>query len=100
MRIRGLPEARDDLREAVAYYRHIKPPAIGKLLAERVLAAFKQAVGSVQTMPLSRPEHPDVRQLPVPRVLHDQGSGHRGGRVEYATRDYADRIAKRTAGVK
>ncbi|HEV3194229.1 MAG TPA: hypothetical protein VGY54_27175 [Polyangiaceae bacterium] len=51
---RVLPEARTDLREAIRHYRAIKPPAVGKELAARVLDAFKQAVQSVEAMPLSR----------------------------------------------
>jgi hypothetical protein len=44
MSVRVLPKARGDLREAIRHYRAIKPPAIGKQLAGRVLDAFKQAM--------------------------------------------------------
>jgi hypothetical protein len=60
MAIRVLPEARSDLGDAIRHYRAVKPPAVGKQLATRVLDAFKQAVASVESMPLSRPEHPDI----------------------------------------
>jgi hypothetical protein len=36
MPTRVLPEARDDLREAIKYYRNIKPAVLGKRLATRV----------------------------------------------------------------
>jgi hypothetical protein len=44
MAIRVLPEAVDDLREAVRYYRNIKPPTVGRQLAARVFASFKRAM--------------------------------------------------------
>jgi hypothetical protein len=48
MASRVLPEARADLREAIRHYRAVKPPALGKQLAARVLDAFKQAVRSIE----------------------------------------------------
>lgn len=108
MATRVLPDARDDLREAIRYYRNIKPPVLGKQLAARMMAAFKEAVVRAASMSLGHPEHPDIA----------------GGRyvmfdgfpyilfytvlerdvvvvaVEYATRDYVDRIARRTQGAR
>ena len=100
MATRVLPEARDDLREAVRYYRNVKPPVLGKQLATRVMTSFKEAVGLVAAMPLSRPEHPDI---PGARYVMFQGFPYMvfytvvdGDvvvvAVEYATRDYVDRI--------
>ena len=60
MATRILPEARDDLRNAIRYYRNIKPPTLGKQLAARVMAAFKKVVSFVERVPLGRPEHPDI----------------------------------------
>jgi hypothetical protein len=60
MSFRVLPEARGDLREAIRHYRAVKPPAIGKRLAARVLDSFNQAIASVEAMPLSRPVHSDI----------------------------------------
>lgn len=108
MATRVLPEARDDLREAVRYYRNVKPPVLGKQLAARVMAAFKEAVGLVATMPLSRPEHPEI---PDARYVLFQGFPYIlfytvvdkdvvVVAVEYATRDYVDRITKRTQGAR
>jgi hypothetical protein len=87
MAVRVLPEARDDLREAVRYYRGIKLPAVGKQFAGRVLASFKRAVASVALRPLSRPVHGKDRVVVS---------------VEYATRDYVDRVNRRAgaAGTK
>ncbi len=45
MAIRGLPEARIDLREVIG--RAIKPPAVRKELATRMLTAFNRAVASL-----------------------------------------------------
>jgi len=61
MAIRLLPEARDDLRDAIRYYRDIAPPALGRRLAARMFEAFKNALRAVEAMPLSRPEHADTR---------------------------------------
>lgn len=96
MATRVLPEAHDDLREAIRYYRNVKPPVLGKQLAARVMAAFKEAAGLVAAMPLSRPEHPDI---PGARYVLFQGFPYMlfytvidGDvvvvAVEYATRDY------------
>ena len=108
MAVRVLPEARDDLREAVRYYRKIKPPSVGRHLAERVLGAFKAAVESIASMPRSRPVHPD---LPNVRYVALRGFPYLAfytvkGRhivvvsVKYATRDYVDRVGKRGDGAK
>ena len=106
MATRVLPEARDDLRDAIRYYRNVKPPVLGKQLATRVMAAFKEAVGLIAAMPLSRPEHPDI---PGARYVMFHGFPYMlfytvvdGDvvviAVEYATRDYVDRITRRTEG--
>ena len=106
MATRVLPEARDDLREAIRYYRNVKPPVLGKQLATRVMAAFKESVAL--TMPLSRPEHPDIRGA---RYVLFPGFPYLlfytlvdGDvvvvAVEYATRHYVDRIARRTQGAR
>jgi plasmid stabilization system protein ParE len=103
MAARVLPEAGDDLREAVRYYRNVRPPALGKQLAARVLGAFKEAAALADSMPLSRPEHPDV---PGARYVILQGFPYMlfytvldGDvvivAVEYATRDYVERLARR-----
>lgn len=108
MATRILPEARDDLLGAIRYYRNVKPPVLGKQLATRVMAAFKEALSRVAAMPLSRPEHPDI---PAARYVMFRGFPYMlfytvidGGvvvvAVEYATRDYADRIAGRTRGAR
>jgi plasmid stabilization system protein ParE len=108
MATRVLPEARDDLTEAVRYYRDIKPPMLGKRLATRLMTSFKGAVGLVATMPLSRPEHPDIAGA---RYIMLQGFPHMIFytafdtdviviAVEYATRDYVDRINNRTQGAQ
>lgn len=104
MAIRVLPEARDDLREAVRYYRNVSPPALGKELAGRVLAAFRHAITSVEAMPLSRPEHPDIpgaryvifRRFPYLAFYTVKGGDIVVVSIEYATRDYIERVAKRT----
>jgi plasmid stabilization system protein ParE len=98
-----LPEARTDLREAIRHYRAIKPPAAGKELAARVLDAFKQAVQSVEAMPLSRPEHPDIpgarwvlfQDFPYIAFYTVKDSEVVVVAVEYATRDYVDRVTNR-----
>jgi len=108
MPTRVLPEARDDLREAIRYYRNVKPPVLGKQLATRVMAAFKEAVGLIAAMPLSRPEHPDI---PGARHVLFQGFPYMvfytvvdGAAVvvavEYVTRDYVERITRRTQGAR
>jgi len=107
MATRVLPEARDDLREAVRYYRDVRPPALGKQLAARIMAAFKSAVLQIEAMRLGRPEHPDI---PGARYVMFEGFPYLAFytvngddvvivAVEYATRDYVDRISKRTEGV-
>jgi len=60
MTTRVLPEARDDLRNAIRYYRSVNPPVLGKELAVRVMGAFREALEIVTAMPLGRPEHPDI----------------------------------------
>jgi len=108
MTSRILPEARDDLREAVRYYREIKPPALGKHLATRMTTAFKDAVGRAASMSLGRPEHPEI---PGARYVMLEGFPYMlfytvidqdivVVAVEYATRDYVDRIARRTQGTR
>ncbi len=102
MATRVLPDARDDLREAVRYYRNIKPPVLGKQLATRMMAAVVRAA----SMSLGRPEHPDI---PGARYVMFEGFPYMlfytvlerdvvVVAVEYATRDYVDRIAQRTQG--
>jgi plasmid stabilization system protein ParE len=106
--IRVLPEARDDLREAVRYYRDIKPPAVGKNLAARVLSSFKQAMESVGGMPLSRPEHPDIpgvryaifEGFPYMAFYTLKGEDVVVVSVEYATSDYVERVAQRVDKAK
>lgn len=108
MATRILPEARDDLRNAVRYYRNIKPPALGKQLAARVMAAFKKAVGFVERVPLGRPEHPDIsgaryvlfEDFPYMAFYMINGDDVIIVAVEYATRDYVDRVTKRTEAAK
>jgi plasmid stabilization system protein ParE len=106
MATRVLPQARDDLRNAIRYYRNVKPPVLGKQLADRVMAAFREAVELIAAMPLGRPEHPDI---PDARYVIFNGFPYlafytiKDGDVvivaiEYATRDYVARIAKRTEG--
>jgi plasmid stabilization system protein ParE len=108
MATRVLPEARDDLRTAVRYYRDIKPPVLGKQLAVRMMAAFKEAVGYAASMSLARPEHPE---LPGARYVMFQGFPYMlfytvlerdvvVVAIEYATRDYVDRIAQRIQGAR
>ena len=105
---RILPEARDDLRGAIRYYRNVKPPVLGRQLAARVMAAFKEAIRLIASMPLSRPEHSDI---PGARYVMFQAFPYMmfytvidGGvvvvAVEYATRDHVDRIAGRTRGAR
>jgi plasmid stabilization system protein ParE len=103
MAVRVLPEARDDLRDAIRHYRAVHPPAVGKQLAARVLDAFKNAIASVESMPLSRPEHPDIpgaRWVLLERFPYMAFYTTREGEVvvvalEYASRDYIDRVASR-----
>jgi plasmid stabilization system protein ParE len=103
MASRVLPEARADLREAIRHYRAVKPPALGKQLAARVLDAFKQAVRSIEEMPLAQPEHPDIpgarwalfRDFPYIAFYTVKGSDVVVVAVEYATRDYVDRVTNR-----
>lgn len=108
MTTRFLPEARDDLRRAIRYYREVKPPALGKQLAERVMSAFTEAIGLVASMPLSRPEHPGI---PGARYVPFQGFPYIAFyavvgedvvvvAVEYATRDYVDRVTRRSQGAR
>jgi plasmid stabilization system protein ParE len=103
MAVRVLPEARGDLREVIRHYRSINPPALGKGLAGRVLDAFRRAVESVESMPLSRPEHPDIadaRWVLLERFPYIAFYTVKDGdvvvvAVEYASRDYVERIANR-----
>lgn len=107
MATRVLPDARDDLREAVRYYRNIKQPVLGKQLATRMMAAFKECVRAA-SMSLGRPEHPDI---PGARYVMFEGFPYMlfytvferdvvVVAVEYATRDYIERIARRTQGAR
>ena len=106
MAIRILREARDDLRSAVRYYRSVKPPVLGKQLAARLMVAFREALEPIAAMPLGCPEHPEI--LGARYLLFNGFPYHafytvKDGdavvvAVEYATRDYVDRITKRTAG--
>jgi plasmid stabilization system protein ParE len=106
MASRVLPEARADLREAIRHYRSVKPPALGKQLAARVLDAFKQAVQSVEEMALAQAEHPDIpgarwvllRDFPYVAFYTVKGSEMVVVAVEYATRDYVDRVRNRLRG--
>ncbi len=106
MAARILPAARDDLREAIRYYRNVNPPALGKRLAVRVLAAFREAVSLVQSMPRTRPEHPDIpgaryvilAGFPYVVFYTVKESDIIVVAVEYATRDYVERVSKRSAG--
>lgn len=108
MATRVLPEARDDLRSAIRYYRDVKPPALGKQLAARVMAAFREAIRLVAPMPLGRPEHPDIpgaRYVMLGRFPYMAFYTVRDGdvvvvAVEYATRDYVARITKRTEAAR
>jgi plasmid stabilization system protein ParE len=103
MSVRVLPKARSDLREAIRHYRAIRPPAIGKQLAGRVLEAFKHAMASVEAMPLSRPEHPDIvgarwvqlERFPYVAFYTVKDGGVVVVAVEYATRDYVERVEER-----
>ena len=103
MAVRLLPEARDDLREAIRYYRAIPPPATGRQLAARVLASFKDAMRDVELMPLSRPEHPDIPgaryvifcDFPYLAFYTVKSGDVFVVSVEYATRDYVERVAGR-----
>jgi plasmid stabilization system protein ParE len=103
MAIRVLPEARGDLRDAIRHYRAVKPPAVGKQLATRVLDAFKRAVASVASMPFSRPEHPDIpsaRWVLLERFPYMVFYTLREGEmvivaVEYTSRDYIERVLDR-----
>lgn len=104
MATKVLPEARDDLRAALRYYRNVKPPVLGKQLASRMMSAFRDASALIAEMPLGRPEHPDIadaRYVLLQRfpymvfyTLVDRDVIIVA--VEYATRDYVERIAKRT----
>ena len=108
MTIKVLPEAREDLREAVRYYRSIQPPDVGRQLAERVLAAFRQIARQIAEMPLSAPEHPDIagtRFVPVDSFPYLVFYTVKDGNavivsVEYATRDYVARVGRRTTAPK
>ena len=103
MAVHVLPEAREDLGEAVRYYRGIRPAAIGRLLAARVLAAFRDAARSIAEAPFARPEHPDipggrfVQMDPFPYlVFYALEATHVViVAVEHARRDYVVRITKR-----
>jgi plasmid stabilization system protein ParE len=103
MTVRVIPEARVDLREAIRHYRAVKPPAVGKQLAVRVLDAFKHAVRSVETMPLSQPEHPDIRgarwvlfdNFPYIAFYTVKDDNVIVVAVEYASRDYIERVTSR-----
>jgi plasmid stabilization system protein ParE len=106
MATKVLPEARDDLRSTIRYYRNVRPPVLGRQLAARVMAAFKDAVTLAAEMPLARPEHPDIpgaRYVMLPGFPYMAFYAVKDGDVvvvaiEYATRDYVARIAKRTEG--
>ncbi len=108
MATRVLPDARDDLREAVRYYRNIKPPVLGKQLATRMMAAFKEAVVRAASMSLGRPEHPDIpgaryvmfERFPYMLFYTVLERDVVVVAVEYATGDYVDRIARRTQGAR
>jgi|SRR5882672_1433437 len=103
MAVRVVREARTDLRDVLRHYRAVKPPAVGKQLATRVLEAFKQAVVSVEWMPLSRPEHPDIpgaRWVLLARFPYMAFYTVKEAEVvivalEYASRDYIDRVVDR-----
>jgi plasmid stabilization system protein ParE len=103
MAVRVLPEARNDLRDAIGHYRAVHPPAVGKQLAARLLDAFKQAIANVESMPLSPPEHPDIpgaRCVLLERFPYMAFYTMREGEVvviavEYASRDYIDRVVSR-----
>jgi len=98
-----VPEAREDLREAVRHYRSIRPPAVGRLLAVRALAAFREAARSIAETPLGRPEHPDipggrfVQMDPFPYLVFYTVEKAQVVivAVEHARRDYVERITKR-----
>lgn len=100
-----LPEARADLREAIRYYRAIKPPAVGMQLAARVFAAFREAVLSAEAAPRSRPEHPDITGarfvlfpgFPYLAFYTVKGADILVVSVEYATSDYVGRVTQRVA---
>ena len=108
MPIRVLPEAREDLRAAVRYYRAVAPPALGKQLAARVVAAFREAVQGVEEMALSRPEHPDIpgarfvllSKFPYIAFYTVKGDDVIVVSVEYATSDYVARVSKRVEAQK
>lgn len=76
---------------------------LGKELAARVLDAFKKAVASIESMPLSRPEHPDIpgaRWVLLERFPYMTFYTMREGEVvivavEYASRDYIDQVVAR-----
>lgn len=103
MGCRILPEARDELRDAVRYYRAIKPPVVGKQLAQRVLGAFRQAVQRVEATPLARPEHPEIpgvrfvlfTDFPYLAFYTVTGGEIVVIAVEYATSDYVERVERR-----
>lgn len=98
------PDARDDLRDAVRYYRNVAPPALGKQLAHRLMGAFKDCMRAIDQFGATRPEHPDIPgarwvaftgfpYLAFYTVLDD-------GQIvvvsiEYATSDYVDRVTAR-----
>jgi plasmid stabilization system protein ParE len=108
MATRVLPEAREDLRDAVRYYRNVKPPALGKQLAARVMVAFREAVETAAEMALARPEHPDIpgarwvlfKSFPYLVFYTVKDGDVVVVAVEYATRDYVARISQRTEGAK
>ncbi|NOU29826.1 MAG: type II toxin-antitoxin system RelE/ParE family toxin [Polyangiaceae bacterium] len=103
MAVRLLPEARDDLREAVKYYRKVSPPVLGKQLAQRVLAAFRECLEGVASAPNSRPLHPDIpgvrfvglRGFPYIAFYAVHSEDVVVVAVEYATSDYESRVAAR-----
>ena len=103
MAVRLLPEARDDLREAVKYYRKVSPPVLGRQLAQRILAAFHECMKGVASAPNARPLHPDIpgvrfvafRGFPYIAFYAVQSEDVVVVAVEYATSDYTRRVAAR-----
>ena len=100
------PDARDDLREAAAYYRSIPPPTVGKALALRFLDAFRACTRTIEALGAGRAEHPDIAgahflafggfpYLAFYTVTSD-GTSYVVS-IEYATSDYVERVSKRKA---
>ncbi|MGH7294649.1 MAG: type II toxin-antitoxin system RelE/ParE family toxin [Polyangiaceae bacterium] len=107
MAVRVLADARDDLRDAAAYYRAIPPPRVGRQLAARVVRAFNLALAGIAAMPLSRQEHPDlpgVRWVQLPTLPYlafylVDGADVVVLAVEHDASDYAARVQRRAAAV-